>query len=79
MSRKVRVLRWILVGVALGCLLAAAAAEGWYQLTKPEKGQFYYFAGHWFDVLWEVEIPLVAAGALALFSAWRMGRARKPS
>ncbi len=73
-----RTLRWILIAGGLGCLLAAGAAEGWYQVTKPEK-QAYYLAGHWFDVLWEVEIPLVVAGALALFSAWRMGRSRKPS
>jgi len=44
-------------------------------LDRSEKPGTIYCLGHWFDVPYEISLPLMVVGTLVLFTAWRRQKA----
>lgn len=55
--------RGVLVVTGLVLMLAAATDRVRVHAAQPEKDAVYAF-GHWFDVLWEIDMPLFVGGAV---------------
>ena len=57
----------LLSGMALFCLslIVWVIRVTWLRSTEKDS---VYFAGHWFDAFWEVQLPLMAASAVLLLA-----------
>ena len=72
MTRGVRSQRWItrILLIAGGVLVMIGVGDAIrIRPTHPEKPA-YYFPGHWFEALWQLQVPLIARGIAAFVVAW---------
>jgi len=51
--------------ILVGCALILSAIADRIILAGSEK-QAHYIVGHWFDAVWEVQLPLVGAGVVII-------------
>jgi hypothetical protein len=57
-----------------------ALAAPWLWPGPPEKEHAFYALGHWFDRVYEVQLPLAALGAIAIGVAvlWKRALRQRP-
>lgn len=66
--------------IVLGVVLLALGLADFIRLSLAHSEKYaHYFFGHWFDALWQVQVPLVVTGTGAIILGiieWR--RNKKP-
>jgi hypothetical protein len=64
----------LLLSLVGAVLVALAPVDRWDLAARPPEKAAYYFLEHWWDRVWEIQLPLLAGGIVLLVAGLCRGR-----